>query len=100
MPDLAVESWLRPARPSVAHLRRKVQAPTCAEWHEPRVDRPADLKRGVDVCRSADGARLDIEFIGADGLLSGEDALPGFELELSRLFPHPETNSDDARSRS
>ncbi len=47
-------------------------------------------QRGVDVCRSAVGARLDIEFVGACGLLSGEDVLPGFDLDLNRLFPNPQ----------
>ena len=36
--------------------------------------------------------RLDIEFVGADGKLSGEEMLPGFELDLARLFP-PVTES-------
>lgn len=86
MPDLAVEV----ASPSntVPQLRRKARV---------YLDNGASLvwivlpsQRGVDVCRSADGARLDIEFVGADGVLSGEEVLPGFELALSRLFPKPE----------
>ena len=86
MPDLAVE--IASPSDSLAQLRRK------ASFY---LDNGATLvwivlpsQSGVDVCRSADGARLDIEFVGADGKLSGEDALPGFELELSRLFPSPE----------
>lgn len=83
MPDLAVEV----ASPSntVPQLRRKAAI---------YLDNGASLvwivlpsQRGVDVCRSASGARLDIEFVGTDGALSGEDVLPGFALELSRLFP-------------
>ena len=86
MPDLAVE--VASPSNSVAQLRRIARI---------YLDNGASLvwivlpsERGVDVCRSADGARLDLEFIGADGTLSGEDALPGFELELSRLFPQPD----------
>lgn len=69
MPDLAVEV----ASPSntVAQLRRKARI---------YLDNGASLvwivlpsARGVDVCRSADGARLDIEFVSADGTLSGEN---------------------------
>ena len=88
MPDLAVEV----ASPSntVPQLRRKARV---------YLDNGASLvwivlpsQRGVDVCRSATGARLDIEFVGAGGTLSGEDALPGFELELSRLFSSSESS--------
>ena len=86
MPDLVVE--VASPSNSVAQLRRKARI---------YLDNGASVvwivlpsQSGVDVCRSADGARLDIEFIGADGTLFGEDALPGFELELSRLFPSPE----------
>lgn len=82
MPDLAVEV-VSPSN-SIRQIRRKARI---------YLDNGASLvwivlpsKRGVDVCRPAAGARLDIEFVGADGVLSGEDALPGFELEVSRLF--------------
>lgn len=85
MPDLAVE--IAAPGETLGHLRQKAVAylrrGTSLVW----IVLPS--ARGVDVCRSASGARLDIEFIGADGALSGEDALPGFELELSRLFPAP-----------
>lgn len=85
MPDLAVE--IAAPGETLGHLRQKAVAylhrGTSIVWIV------LTSARGVDVCRSADGARLDIEFIGADGKLSGEDALPGFELELSRLFPQP-----------
>ena len=85
MPELAVE--IASPNDSLAQLRRKAGV---------YLDKGSSLvwivlpsQRGVDVCRSAKGARLDIEFVGADGKLSGEDALPGFELEVSRLFPAP-----------
>jgi len=86
MPDLAVE--IAAPGETLGHLRQKAVAylrrGTSLVW----IVLPTE--RGVDVCRSATGARLDIEFIGADGILSGEDALPGFELELSQLFPSAE----------
>ena len=85
MPDLAVE--IGAPGETLGHLRQKAVAylsrGTSLVW----IVLPSE--RGVDVCRSASGARLDIEFVGADGALSGEEALPGFELELSRLFPAP-----------
>ena len=85
MPDLAVEV----ASPSntVSQLRRKASIYLDNGSRLVWIVLPS--QRGVDVCRSASGARLDIEFVGADGILSGEDALPGFELALSRLFPAP-----------
>ena len=86
MPDLAVEV-VSPSN-TVQEIRRKaaiyLDNGSSLVW----IVLPAE--KGVDICRSADGARLDIEFVGADSTLSGEDVLPGFELELSRLFPNPE----------
>lgn len=86
MPDLAVEV----ASPSntVPQLRRKASIYLDNGGSLVWIILPSE--KGVDVCRSADGARLDIEFVSADGILSGEDVLPGFELALSRLFPKPE----------
>ena len=83
MPDLAVEilspsDTLRQARRKAAvYLRYGTQL----VW----IVLPAE--KGVDVCRSVDGSRLDIEFVGNEGSLSGEQILPGFELELGLLFP-------------
>ena len=83
MPDLAVEI----ASPSetLAQLRRKAQVYLDNGSRLVWIVLPAE--KGVDVCRAADGSRLDIEFVGQDGALSGEDVLPGFELEMARLFP-------------
>ncbi len=88
MPDLAVEV-VSPSN-SIQQMRRKAAI---------YLDNGASLvwivlpaEKGVDVCRAAAGSRLDIEFVGGDGILSGEDILPGFELAMSRLFP-PEADS-------
>lgn len=60
-----------------------------ATWLQPGMD-PVPAEKDVDVCRAADGSRLDIEFVGQDGVLSGEEVLPGFELAMSKLFPASE----------
>ena len=83
MPDLAVE--IASPNDSLAQLRRKARIYLDNGSRGVWIVLPSQT--GVDVCRSASGARLDIEFVGVDGILSGEDALPGFALELSRLFP-------------
>lgn len=85
MPDLAVE--IASPNDSLAQLRRKARIYLDNGSRLVWIVLPS--QSGVDVCRSASGARLNIEFVGADGALSGEDALPGFELELSRLFAAP-----------
>ena len=83
MPDLAVEilspsdTFRQVRRKAAVYLRYGTQL----VW----IVLPAE--KGVDVCRSVDGSRLDIEFVGNEGSLSGEQILPGFELELGLLFP-------------
>ena len=42
--------------------------------------------KGVEVCRLDDDSNIQREFIGVDGTLSGENVLPGFMLEMARLF--------------
>ena len=83
MPDLAVEI-LSPTD-SLRAVRRKAAVylanGTSLVW----IVLPAE--QGVDVCRAREGAGLNIEFVGREGSLSGEDVLPGFELELNLLFP-------------
>ena len=69
MPDLAVE--LAAPGETLGHLRQKAAAYLRHGAGLVWILLPAD--KGVDVCRSADGARLDIEFVGQDGVLSGED---------------------------
>ena len=88
MPGLAIE--IASPSDSLRQLRRKatiyLRHGSSLVW----IVLPAE--KGVDVCRSVDGARLDIEFVGQDGKLGGEEVLPGFELEMTRLFP-PEARS-------
>ncbi len=83
MPDLAIEilspnDTLRQARRKAAlYLRHGTQL----VW----IVLPAE--KGVDVCRAVDGPGLNIEFVGQESSLSGEQVLPGFELKLELLFP-------------
>ena len=83
MPDLAVE--IGAPGETLGHLRQKAAAYLRRGAGVVWIVLPPE--KGVDVCRAVDGARLDVEFIGQEGTLSGEDVLPGFELEVSRLFP-------------
>lgn len=82
MPDLAVEI----ASPSntVAELRGKaliyLRNGTQLVW----ILYPE--REGAEVCRVDDNRQIKTEIVGDDGTLSGEDVLPGFELDLRRLF--------------
>ncbi len=40
----------------------------------------------VDVCRLAEGGGMVIHEVGKDGVLDGEDALPGFTLALKDIY--------------
>ncbi len=83
MPDLAVE--LAAPGETLGHLRQKAAAylrhGSSLVW----IVRPAE--KGVDVCRAVERSQLHTEFVAQDGILYGEDVLPGFQLELKRLFP-------------
>ncbi len=46
--------------------------------------------KSVEVCRMEAGEEVQCELVAEDGVLSGEDVLPGFELELWRLFAQVE----------
>ena len=83
MPDLAVEI----ASPSDTRAQQRRKAQIYLDNGSSLVWIVLPSKKGVDVCRSADGTRLDIEFVGQDGVLSGEEVLPGFALALTKLFP-------------
>lgn len=82
MPDLAVEI-LSPSD-TVASARQKAEIflrhGTTLVW----LVQPE--QRVVEVCHLIDGTQLRIEAIDHDGKLSGEDILPGFELEVSDIF--------------
>ncbi|MCY4070356.1 MAG: Uma2 family endonuclease [Chloroflexi bacterium] len=43
-------------------------------------------RKGAEVCRLDASGKIQSESINADGSLSGEQVLPGFELKLSNLF--------------
>jgi Uma2 family endonuclease len=82
MPDLAIE--IVSPGDSLEKVRKKVaiylRNGTRLVW----IMLPQE--KGVDVCRSAEGNRLDIEFVGMDGELDGETILPGFKLKVSDIF--------------
>ncbi|MCY4145090.1 MAG: Uma2 family endonuclease [Chloroflexi bacterium] len=82
MPDLAAE--IKSPGDSYAYMRRK------AELYLRRGTRVVWLvypeRRGVDVCDRDETGAVVFAFIDETGSLSGGDALPGFILELRRLF--------------
>ena len=82
MPDLAVEiaSFCNPYEWVQRKLPKYLQNGAQLVW----VVIPE--KQGVEVCRLDADGNVQTEFIGADGRLSGEGVLPGFELELAVLF--------------
>ena len=83
MPDLAVEI-LSPSD-TIAKARRKAEVylkrGTTLVW----IVLPK--REGVEVCRLDDASHFRSEFVGVGDKLSGEEILPGFELEISKLFP-------------
>lgn len=44
------------------------------------------IGRIAEVCRLGEDGQFQSETVGIDGKLDGEDVLPGFELELRKLF--------------
>ncbi len=83
MPDLAVE--IRSPFDTLSKARRKAEVylrrGTTLVW----IVLPK--QEGVEVWRLDDSGHLRSEFLGMDDKLSGEAILPGFELEISLLFP-------------
>ncbi len=82
MPDLAVE--IQSPSDSLSKMRRKAQAyldnGTALVWLvQPK-------RRGVEVCRSSEDGDLKTEFLGSSDTLRSDDILPGFELEVSKIF--------------
>ena len=43
-------------------------------------------QRGIDVCRMDADSRIETDFVGLGDRLSGDVVLPGFELEVSKVF--------------
>ena len=82
MPDLAVE--VKSPNDTFAATRRK------AELYLRRGTRLVWLvypaRRNVEVCRLDDASEMRVETVHIGGALAGEDVLPGFRLELSRVF--------------
>ena len=83
MPDLVVEI-MSPSN-TIAELRERaawfLQHGTRLVW----LVLPDD--RGAEVCRRGDDETVTFEFVAPEGILSGEDILPGFELAMRQLFP-------------
>ena len=82
MPDLAVEI-LSPGD-SIRQAHKK--AALYLRYGTQRVWIVLPAEKGVDVCRAAQNSGMKREFIGREGSLFGEPVLPGFTLELRRLF--------------
>ena len=83
MPDLAVE--IQSPSNSLAELRRKAAVylaqGTAIVWLV------LPERAGVEVWRMGPDGEPTTEFVERDGNLSGEGVLPGFTLDLQRLFP-------------
>ena len=82
MPDLAVEI-VSPSN-SLKQVRRKaaiyLQHGTQLVW----IVLPE--RKGIEVCRLQQDGSIKSDFIGRDGTLSAAPVLPGFTLEIHRLF--------------
>jgi len=82
MPDLAVE--IQSPSDSLRKMRRKAQV--YLEHDTALVWLVLPDRQGVEVCRlDADGG-LQAKFLGNEDILSGEEVLPGFVLDISKLF--------------
>lgn len=82
MPDLAVE--IKSPSDTMGKLRHKARA--YLEHGTSIVWLVLTERRGVEVCRLNDDGKLQAEFLGPGDTLSGDDILPGFELEVSKIF--------------
>lgn len=83
MPDLAVE--ISSPSNTLAELRRKATVYLANGTEIVWLVLPA--RQGVEVWRVGEDGGLASEFVARDGSLSGGRVLPGFTLELQRLFP-------------
>lgn len=82
MPDLTVEitSFCNPYDWVSKKLPKYLQNGTQLVW----IVIPD--RKSVEVCRLDANGDIEREFVANDGVLSGEDVLPGFELEMAALF--------------
>ena len=83
MPCLAVE--IRSPFDTIAKIRRKAQV--YLRNGSTLVWLVLPDQKGVEVWRRDDDSLVRSLFVGMDGKLTGEPILPGFELEISVLFP-------------
>ena len=82
MPDIAVE--IKSPNDGMAQIRRKA---AIYLWNGTQlVWIVIPERKGVEVSRLDAKGGIEREFIGLDGNLSGESVLPGFNLEIARLF--------------
>ena len=82
MPDLAVE--IKSPSNTMAELRRK--AGIYLKHGTQLVWLVIPDSESVEVCRLDDTGEIQSEIVDSSGSLSGESVLPGFELELTKLF--------------
>ncbi len=82
MPDLAVE--IQSPSNTLAELRRKAAVYLANGTEIVWLVLPA--RKSAEVWRAGTDSEPESEFLGQDGSLSGERVLPGFRLELQRLF--------------
>ena len=82
MPDIAVE--VQSPHDTLRQLRAK--AAIYLQHGAQLVWIIVPSSKSAEVCRLDENRTMHTEFIGADGSLSGEDILPGFNLELRALF--------------
>ena len=82
MPDLAVE--IKSPSNTLAELRQKAAIYLRRETQLVWIVIPE--KKGVEVCTLDEDGEIQTEFIDTEGVLSGESVLPGFTLEIARLF--------------
>lgn len=82
MPDIAVE--IKSPNDTLAQIRRK--AAIYLDHGTQLVWIVIPDKKSVEVCRLDANGEVEREFVAEDGALSGESVLPGFTLEIARLF--------------
>lgn len=82
LPDLAVE--IVSPNDSLKQTRQKTTIYLQNGTHLVWIVQPNE--GGVDVCRSAQGRTVNMEFVDREGMLDGERVLPGFTLNVADIF--------------